>query len=124
MRLITSHAVNGLNEALELQVCDEPGSGGANHEYLVNLHNPVTQSIRPILEVSFQNGPIKEAGFNGVSNEVLLVIIIDRMQGFQTGPYKSRDNACALTHLEEALMWLQKRTRERMIRGVEGTHAI
>jgi hypothetical protein len=44
------------------------------------------------------------------------------MQGFQAGPFASRDNACALTKLDEALMWLQKRTRERIERGVEGTH--
>jgi hypothetical protein len=37
------------------------------------------------------------------------------------GTYACKENACALTHLEEALMWLQKRTRDRMARGVEGT---
>lgn len=45
------------------------------------------------------------------------------MRSFQAGPYSNRANAIALTHMEEALMWLQQRTRERIKRGVEGTHA-
>lgn len=73
--------------------------------------------------IRFQNGPIKEAGVNGITQEVLLAICADRLRSFQAGPYASRDNAVALTHLETAQMWLHKRTRERLARGVEGTHA-
>ena len=71
--------------------------------------------------MNFQNGPIKEAGVNGVMNEDLIAIVIDRMQGFQNGDFKCRENALALTKLEEALMWLRKRTQDREDRGVEGT---
>ena len=42
--------------------------------------------------------------------------------GFQDGEYRCKENACALTHIEEAQHWLQQRTIERMRRGVEGTH--
>lgn len=72
----------------------------------------------------FQNGPVKEngEGVNGITHEVLLAILIDRLQGFQSGPYKNRENAVAITKLEEALMWLHKRTLDREARGVEGTH--
>lgn len=118
MREITDHKLNGLNEALEINALDEPGSGGANHQYEIAYEG---NSGRSLTYINFQNGPIQEAGVNGVSNEALLAVVIDRMRGFQSGQYKCRDNACALTHLEEALMWLQKRTRERMARGVEGT---
>lgn len=31
MRKLTSHKVNGLNEALEVSVLDEPGQGNACH---------------------------------------------------------------------------------------------
>ena len=71
--------------------------------------------------ISFQNGPISEAGVNGVSNEALLAIVIDRLEGFQRGQYSCRENALALTKLQEAMHWLHHRTRERMARGVEGT---
>ena len=57
-------------------------------------------------------------------NEDLIAIVIDRMQGFQSGQFKCRENAVALTKLEEALMWLRKRTQDREDRGVEGTSTI
>jgi hypothetical protein len=119
-REIKTHALNGLNESLRLYAADERGSGNANHKYSIDIFKE-GEGVE-VVEINFQNGPIKEAGVNGISNEVLLAIVIDRMQGFQAGPFASRDNACALTKLDEALMWLQKRTRERIERGVEGTH--
>ncbi len=120
MRKITTHCVNELNENLELTVLDEPAQGGANHEYQIVLNDG--KSAQKSWNISFQNGPIKEAGFNGLSSECLLAICIDRLRSFQAGPFSCRDNALALTHLEESLMWLQKRTRDRMLRGVEGTN--
>jgi hypothetical protein len=76
--------------------------------------------------LDFQNGPISEDGngVNGITHEVLLSILADRLRGFQSGPYACKENACALTHIEEAMMWLQRRTLKRMQRGVEGTHVI
>lgn len=124
VRWLTGHKVNSLNDHLNICVLDQPGDGGANHEYWIALINAADNSQFPPVTIKFQKGPIKESGFNGLSNEALLEVVIDRMRGFQSGPFKSRDNACALTHLEEAMMWLQKRTRERMARGVEGTHQV
>ena len=46
------------------------------------------------------------------------------MQRFQAGPYACRENAEALTHIEEALMWLNKRVEDRAQRGVLGTDLI
>lgn len=125
MREITDHKVNGLNEALTIQVLDEPGQGGACHVYFVfadesrvTLRDGVT--VRNAIQ--FQNGPIQEHGVNGISGEALLAVNIDRLRSFQAGPFACRENAVALTHLEAAMMWLQKRTRDRMARGVEGTN--
>jgi hypothetical protein len=50
----------------------------------------------------------------------LIAIVIDRLRGFQSGPFSCRENALALTKMEEALHWLNARTRDRMERGVEG----
>ena len=138
MHTITDHKVNGLNEAIEIIAADEPGPGGANHRYNLRLigPSPVGGLDSGSVFIDFQNGPINEAGYNGISNEALIAVVIDRMRGFQhgrkpdgsfdfasRGPFACKENACALTHLEESLMWLQKRTRDRMARGVEGTHA-
>ena len=128
MREITSHKVNGLNDALQIQVLDEPGAGGANHKYAVyGFHtkdNPSAGGDNDETRclVQFQNGPIAEAGVNGISNEALLAIVEHRLLGFQSGEFACRENAVALTKLQEALMWLQKRTTDRMRRGVEGTN--
>lgn len=117
MREITEHRVNECNEALKISVLDEPGSGGANHQYLIH-----TDGEGPNCAIEFQKGPIKESGVNGITQECLLAICADRLRSFQAGPFSSRENAVALTHIETAQLWLQKRTRERLARGVEGTH--
>lgn len=125
MRIITDHKVNGLNDAITIIAKDAPGSGGANHDYLLVLDkggDPEVTAAMPSLHIKFQNGPVKSPeDFNGFTNEALLAVLIDRMRGFQSGPFACRENACALTHMEEAMMWLQKRTRDRIARGVEGT---
>jgi len=104
---------------LQVSVLDEPGQGGANHEYAISSTG---EGTRKFTDISFQNGPIKEYGVNGITQEALLAIVIDRLRSFQNGPFSCRENAIALTHIEEALMWLQRRTVARIKRGVEGTN--
>lgn len=123
MRELTSHKVNGLNESLRIEVLDGHGQGNACHVYGITSTEPRNAENPPAvtLPIRFQNGPIAEFGVNGISGESLLAIVEDRLIGFQSGPYACRENAVALTKLQECLMWLQKRTRDRMARGVEGT---
>jgi hypothetical protein len=126
MRELTSHKVNGLNEALMVEVVDEPGQGNACHEYVITLLDQDLQEdetvSREACRIIFQNGPIKDVGVNGISNESLLAIAEDRLLGFQSGEFACRENAVALTKLQECMMWLSKRTNDRLKRGVEGTH--
>ncbi len=123
----------GTRKYTKVVVLDEKGQGNANHHYRISGFNaqppsraefPTEDQPDNTADVIFQNGPIKEAGVNGVMNEDLIAIVIDRMRGFQSGDYKCRDNALALTKLEEALMWLLNRTNEREARGVEGTNTV
>jgi len=129
MRTLTSHIVNPANDKLTITVVDEPGCGGANHLYVIDgfdtANNPSEGENHPssTLRVLFQNGPINEVGVNGVTHEALLAILIDRLVGFQRGPFANDFNREALAHLREAQVQLQQRTRERMARQVEGTHA-
>jgi len=119
-RQITDHVVNPVNDRIAITVQDTPGAGGACHRYAVRWTD---RSGDPGgLDVRFQDGPIAEAGVNGITQEVLLAIVADRLRGFQAGGFACRENALALTKVEEALMWLHRRTRDRMQRGVEGTH--
>lgn len=172
-RLLSSHKLAGLNEALEIRVMDDPGHGGACHEYEIHknveewdlamgqvrmygvltpeallrierlglslLHAGVASGIFASLEIAeqslknrtftaenveflvgsldyrtlvatirFQNGPIGENGVNGLSGEALLSIVEDRLVCFQAGGFSCRENAVALTKVQESLMWLQK----------------
>ena len=120
---VTDHNVPGLNEHLEVSASNK-GPGGAHLVYDISMTSPPggpgITAERSFVRIQFQNGPINEAGINGISNEALLAILIDRARGFQSGPFSCRENSIALTHLEEALMWYQKRTRDRQARGVEG----
>jgi len=130
MREIHDHKVNMANDSLKIEVVDQPGSGGANHCYRVSGFNAgkneSEDSTMPIghTTIVFQNGPINEAGVNGVTHEALLAVVADRLRSYQAGPFACKANACALTHIEEAIHWLQQRTLERMRRGVEGTHQV
>jgi acetamidase/formamidase len=116
----------GSRRFTEVQVFDALGAGGACHEYRVcNVSPHPTLGVYEQIDfakVSFQNGPIKESGVNGCHNEDLIAIVIDRLQCFQAGDYACRENAIALTKLEEAMHWLNHRTQARINRGVEGTH--
>lgn len=133
MRSINDHQINPANDTLQLAAIDGHGSGGANHAYRIAgfslASNPsagdgTLQNCATELVLYFQNGPIGEVGVNGVTHEVLLAIVADRLRSFQKGPFATKANACALTHIEEAMHWLQQRTLERMRRGVEGTHQL
>lgn len=130
MRELNDHKVNPANDTLTVGALDEPGGGGANHAYLISGFDNTTNPSDPDDQgpdtclVLFQNGPINDVGVNGVTHEALLAIVADRLRGFQKGPFSCKANACALTHIEEAMHWLQQRTIERMRRGVEGTHAV
>jgi hypothetical protein len=131
MRKLTDHKVNGLNDALEVTALDEPGAGGANHHYRIKLTTPGTRKPDQLrgawpyeVDLFFQNGPIASPlDFNGITNEALLTVLIDRMEGFQCGPYHCDENGSALQHLKSAMYWLQVRTKDRMKRGVEGSNA-
>lgn len=72
---------------------------------------------QPITEGS----PELRTVYNGTTNEEVIAMLIDRMQYLQA-KFPCKENACCITHLEEGLMWLEKRTRDRQKRGVEGTN--
>lgn len=58
---------------------------------------------------------------DGTTNEEVLEVLINRLQVL-SAKLPSRETSIAITKLEEALLWLNKRTNDRLKRGVEGTH--
>ena len=127
MRSISTHRVNPCNEDIRIEVHDQPGPGGACHRYVVKGPDKDFGGgigIAPTwgTNINFQRGPIPESGVNGLTQEVLLAIVKDRLEGFQSGPFACDENAAALDHVSAAIDVLHSRTRDRMERGVEGTH--
>lgn len=114
-KLSTIQKRNNLNEVFRWR---DRGPGGAWHRYLVQ--DPNTKGGVVIV---FQEGPRKEASSShGVLDVDLLEIVRDRLRCFQGGEFACRENACALTHIEEALMWMNKRVEDRAERNVLGTY--
>jgi hypothetical protein len=131
MPLIHDHEINPANASIKVEA-DQPSQGNASHVYRV-----FAQDGTCLGNLEFQNGPINAQvddsgvgvgwrvnGVNGLTHEVLLAVILDRLRGFQSGQYACRENALAITKIEEALQWMHWRTRGRQVRGVEGTHDV
>ena len=113
----------GSHRFTEVSVLDEPGAGGACHRYCIGRVSRTDEPLGEFGHIEFQNGPVGEKGVNGCFQEDLIAICIDRLRSFQAGDFKCRENALALTKLEEALHWLDHRTKDRQQRGVEGKTA-
>jgi hypothetical protein len=105
---------------------DEPGCGSANHSYRIFRSDDDPEKIgdhEVLATIEFQHGPRKDPeSINGVLDTDLLEIVRDRLKGFQSGEFSCRENACALTHIEEALMWMNRRVEDRIERQVLGTN--
>ena len=89
----------------------EWGQPEGNYIEVNHKHNAITFKI--------QDGPIKEKGVNGCQVDHLIMTSIAMIEGLDI-KYPCRENAEALTKLEEALMWLDNRKKDREQRGVEG----
>lgn len=99
---------------------DIEGNDVDGHLYFIDVPPPPC-GLPKKLSLSFQNGPIKEVGTNGITNESLLAILVHRL-GVLNKKFPCRENSIVITKLEESLMWLEKRTKDRLTRGVEGQH--
>ena len=102
--------------------CEEKGKQKFNapHHFVVKK----ADSDETVCTVDFQEGPIKENGVNGCSNEDLLLMVMTRLESFQNSEYKCEENAEAIKHLNETIAVLRSRTNKRVARGVEGTSTI
>lgn len=119
-KLNTIQKRNNLNTVYAM---DEAGVGNASHSYIVAGGDSVLEDAAPVLcELKFQHGPRNDANsIHGILDTDLLEIVRDRLIGFQSGEFACRENALALTKLEECLMWMNRRVEDRAERKVLGT---
>lgn len=124
-RPLTDHKNNKFNrECIEVVTADLRQSDNAHHAYKINVYHDYTTGMDavPVEEVvlNFQNGGLKEVGANGITDQALIAIVLDRVRSFNDGKFRCRENSMVVTKLEEAMMWMEKRSNDRAHRGVEG----
>jgi hypothetical protein len=96
----------------------------AGHKYELDnfevpgLRSQTLQFIEKVPDPENPTGPMITLN-NGTTNEEVLSVLIDRLTCLQN-KFPCKENACAITHLQEAKMWLEERTRNRVNRNVEG----
>ncbi len=71
------------------------------------------------LSFNIQNGPVKENGVNGCQVDTIIEAAKVILEGLNK-EFPCRENATAITKLDEALLWLLKRKLDREKRNVEG----
>lgn len=76
--------------------------------------------------ISWQNGPLGSGDYrrepNGAFVEDVIAAAIERIEFYERSEFASEYNREALMHLKAAAEWLDRRTKDRESRGVEGTH--
>ena len=91
-----------------------------NDNYIINRMNDLVYKNEgdpppePLCQIHFQTGPIHPTGVNGIENEDLLLIVLARLKKWQKSGSGSRERALAITKIEEAVMWLNKLTLEKL----------
>ena len=91
--------------------------------------NPAGGTVDGVgLHIEWQNGPLGRDGDriepNGAFVEGVLNAALQRIEHYNETKFRCRENSLAITHIEEALHWLNHRTAAREARAVEGTHAV
>ena len=98
-------------------------TGAMDHKWFEETIRPnafiYVRNDKNSLSFTLQNGPIKEAGKNGCQVTDIIAVakhIIEKLNA----KFPCRENAMTITKLDEALMWQDKRTKDREARNVEG----
>lgn len=123
-KLDTIQKQEKLNDVFRL---GQTGPGGAYHEYFIVPYGEGVGDEPHCLSffkyIRFQQGARNEENsMSGVLDSDLLEIVRDRLRCFQQGDYSNQYNDQALTHVEEALYWLNQRVEDRIKRNVLGTY--
>jgi hypothetical protein len=104
---IFSHQVNRTNRGIRIYIAQIDRDSKAPQMFSLILED------QTMIDLRFAHQEVNGAFVPGLTNEALLAIVEARLEGFQEGPFKSRENAIALTKTQEAMQWLERGTRKR-----------
>lgn len=105
---IFSHQVNGTNRNIRIYIAQVDRDSKAPQMVSLILEDGT------MIDLIFAHKEVNGKFVAGVTNEALLAIVEARLEGFQDGPFKSRENAIALTKTQEAMQWLERGTKKRL----------
>lgn len=126
----------GVNPSIAAGNINDENGNPTGGDVVLSVPTKQEGVFHPVLQIEWQNGPRKheyddgvQAGGgllppNGAFVEDVLWAALQRLQFFNEGKFRSRQNSIAITKIEEALWALQDRTNERQFRGVEGSHEV
>jgi len=100
--------------------CEDATNFGTKHHFEV----VETATGKSLSRIDFQEGPVKEAGVNGVQDYHLLQIIRERLVNSINSKYTTHELELALDYVEAAIMQLNKRTVARQLAKKEGTSQV
>lgn len=94
------------------------------HRYILSFFEQPDKGI----EIDFINKKPNEDGsmstvHDGTTNEEVINVLINRLEHLQTLK-ACPENVYAISHLNQALYYLQQRTADRKMRGVEGKYEL
>jgi hypothetical protein len=117
----THHDGHGLNDLITIYADERDREKGGNGSHRYEALMPATGGERLVLGIQFQHGPREvEGSDSGCTEAVLLAVLIDRLEGFQSGPYACEENEEQLGYLRAAMASTRKRADDRAARGVLG----
>ena len=102
-------------EQLDVDQLDFPGwridRCGTTYDISYSQPNATGGEDHSIFSLPFQHGPATET--NGLLNELVIMVVVDRLKQFQLGAFPSQWNQKAICALELALGYLAARDLER-----------
>jgi len=82
-------------------------------------HHIYIRHDKSSLTFTLQNGPVKENGVNGCQVDEIIMAAMLIIEGLDER-FPCKENKAAISDLQQALYWLNKRREDRQTRGVEG----
>ena len=89
--------------------------------YNYNKSNQTDEASGPAQRITFYKLNQDGSSEPGTTLEEMLRVSIQRLRVLNER-FSCRENSIAITKMQEALLWLNERTRDRKERGVDGRH--
>lgn len=122
MRTITEHHDgHGLNESIGIIADERDAKNGGNGSHHYDFTASKGTAVHQVGFIQFQHGPrLDPKSRIGVTEAALYVVLIDRLEGFQAGPFACDENMQQIDLLKQCLALTKARADARAAAGILG----